>query len=49
MGELHHLVAELAEDVDKVLEGADPLQVVQSHQDLGGDGEDVDGRGEEQH
>lgn len=34
MGKLHHLVAKLAENLDKLLEGADSLQMVQGDQDL---------------
>lgn len=36
MGELHHLVAELAENLDEFLEGADSFQMVQGHQHLAG-------------
>lgn len=36
MGELHHLVAELAENLDEFLEGADSFQMVQGDQDLVG-------------
>lgn len=36
MGELHHLVAELAEDLDEFLEGADSFQMLQGNQDLAG-------------
>lgn len=36
MGKLHHLVAKLAKDLHKLLEGADPLQLVQRHQHLRG-------------
>lgn len=34
MGELHHLVAELAENLDEFLEGADSFQMLQGNQDL---------------
>lgn len=36
MGELHHLVAELAENLHEFLEGADSFQMVQGDQDLAG-------------
>lgn len=36
MGKLHHLVAELAENLDEFLEGADSFQMVQGDQDLAG-------------
>lgn len=34
MGELHHLVSELAEDLDKFLKSADSLQLLQGNQNL---------------
>lgn len=38
VSKLHHLVAKLAENLDKLLEGADSFQMVQGHQHLrGGD------------
>lgn len=39
MSELHHLVAELAENLDEFLEGADSFQMLQGNQDLAVGGE----------
>lgn len=43
MGKLHHLIAELAENLYKFLEGADSLQVVEGYQHLRGERSDQSG------